>query len=138
MHPCGILDARSTRRGAEVDRSAAHISRRGPIRMQELTTPDELTAALQAPEALLLKHGATCPISAAARRAMETLARTHPDLPIYGVEVTGHRALSDAVGERFATPHESPQLFLVRGGQPVWKAQHFAITPEAVAAQLGG
>ena len=106
--------------------------------MQDLTTPEELDAALRAPEALLLKHGSSCPISGAARRAMQTLERTHPDLPIYGVEVTGHRALSDAVADRFATPHESPQLFLLRAGQPVWRAQHFAITPEAVAAQLGG
>ncbi len=106
--------------------------------MQELTSTDDLDRALAAPEALLLKHGARCPISAAARESVREFSAAHPEVPVYGVEVTGNRALSDLVAERFAVTHESPQLFVVRGGRPVWYAQHFAITPDAVAAHVGG
>lgn len=106
--------------------------------MHDLTTPTELDAALDAPEAVLLKHGARCPISAAARDALTEFAAEHPDVPVYGVEVTGHRALSDQVAERLGVAHESPQAFVLRDGRPVWHAEHFAITPDAVAAHLGG
>jgi hypothetical protein len=56
--------------------------------MQDVTTPDALDAALTAPEAVLLKHGARCPISAAARDALDAFAADHPDVPVYRVEVT--------------------------------------------------
>ncbi|MGZ8379183.1 MAG: bacillithiol system redox-active protein YtxJ [Gemmatirosa sp.] len=104
--------------------------------MQDLTNANDLDAALRAPAAVLLKHGATCPISAAARDALKDFAGDHPDVPVYGVEVTGRRALSDLVADRFGQPHESPQVFVLRDGRPVWHAAHFDITPDAVAARL--
>jgi bacillithiol system protein YtxJ len=106
--------------------------------MQDLTTPDDVDAALRAPTAVLLKHGARCPISAAARDALQRFAADHPEVPVYGVEVTGHRALSDLVADRFGVQHESPQVFVVRDGQPIWHAEHFAITPDVVAAHAAG
>ena len=101
--------------------------------MQHLSTAAELDAALGPGEALLLKHGGTCPISASARVAVQEFQRTHPEVPVYAVEVTRHRALSDAIAERMGVAHESPQLFLLRDGRPVWHATHFAITPAAIA-----
>jgi bacillithiol system protein YtxJ len=106
--------------------------------MQPLTTPGEIDDALRAPVAVLLKHGAHCPISAAARDATQRFAAAHPAVPVYGVEVTGHRDLSDLVAQRFGVRHESPQLFVLRDGRPVWHAEHFAITPDAVAEHLAG
>jgi bacillithiol system protein YtxJ len=102
--------------------------------MQDLKSPDELAAALATPGAVLLKHGATCGISAAARDALAAFSAEHPGVPVYGVEVTGQRAVSDLVAERLGVPHESPQVFVLRGGRPVWHAAHFAITAEALAA----
>jgi bacillithiol system protein YtxJ len=104
--------------------------------VQDLRSPDDLDAALGGPDAVLLKHGATCPISAAAREALAAFSADHPGVPVYGVEVTGHRDVSELVAARFGVPHESPQVFVVRGGRPVWHAEHFAITPEAVAAHV--
>lgn len=105
--------------------------------MQDVTTPADLDAVLAAPDALLLKHGAHCPISAAAREVVAEFAAAHPDRPIYRLEVTGHRALSDAAAERLGVPHESPQLFVLRAGRPAWYAEHYAITADAVAAHAG-
>jgi bacillithiol system protein YtxJ len=106
--------------------------------MHDVTSPDALDEVLRAPEAVLLKHGARCPISAAARDALDAFAGAHPDVPVYRLEVTGNRALSDQVAERFGVQHESPQAFVLRDGRPVWYAEHFAITAEAVAGHLAG
>jgi bacillithiol system protein YtxJ len=106
--------------------------------MHDVTTRDELDAALQAPEAVLLKHGARCPISAAAREALDAFAAERPGVTIYRLEVTEHRALSDAVAERLGVPHESPQAFVLRDGRPAWYAEHFAITADALAGHVGG
>jgi bacillithiol system protein YtxJ len=105
--------------------------------MKDLTSEHDLDDLLHAPDdVVLLKHGAHCPISAGARDSLGEFTRSYPDVPVYGVEVTGHRALSDLVADRLGVPHQSPQLFVLRGGRPVWHAEHFAITPEAIAAQL--
>jgi bacillithiol system protein YtxJ len=107
-----------------------------PTTAHDLTTAAQLDDALRAPVAVLLKHGATCPISAAGREAVARFAEAHPEVPVYRVEVTANRALSDLVAERFGVAHESPQAFVLRGGRPAWRAEHFDITPEALAAQV--
>ena len=105
--------------------------------MQDLTSEHDLDALLGAPgDVVLLKHGAHCPISAGARDAVGEFTRDHPDVAVYGVEVTGHRALSDRVAERLGVPHQSPQLFVLRDGRATWRAEHFAITPEAIAEHV--
>ena len=103
----------------------------------DLTTEHDLDAALRAPAAVLLKHGASCPISAAAREEISALAGDRPELPIYRIEVTGRRALSDAAADRLGVAHESPQAFVLRDGRVAWYAEHFDITSDAVIAQLG-
>ena len=105
--------------------------------MKDLTNPSEIEAALQDGDAVVLKHGARCPISAAARAAVSEFSKAHPDVPVYGVEVTGRRELSDVVADRFGVRHESPQVFVVRHGRPVWHAMHYDITADALASRLG-
>jgi bacillithiol system protein YtxJ len=106
--------------------------------MQDVTTPQELDALLAAPRAVLLKHGARCPISAAARDVVASLEAGDPSLTVHAVEVTGHRGLSQTVAERLGVPHESPQLFVLRDGRPAWYAEHFDITADAVSSHLAG
>jgi bacillithiol system protein YtxJ len=100
--------------------------------MRELTSDTDLDALLREPEALLLKHGAHCPISAAAREELHAFAARRPELPIYLLEVTGHRELSNTVATRLSVAHASPQAFLLRDGRPTWRAEHFDITVDAL------
>ena len=106
--------------------------------MQDITTPADLDAILDAPQAILLKHGMHCPISANARRELDALVERHPELTVGRVEVTERRALSDAVADRLGVPHASPQIFLVREGAVAWQATHFEITARALEERLGG
>jgi bacillithiol system protein YtxJ len=104
--------------------------------MKELTESsiDALTCCAAA---VLLKHGATCPISAHARDEVAAFIGAHPEIPVYGLEVTGNRDLSSAVAMRLGVTHESPQIFILRDGKVAWSAAHYDITRRGLEDHLG-
>jgi bacillithiol system protein YtxJ len=104
--------------------------------MREITDESEVEDVLGAPEAILLKHGATCSISANARRELAGFTAGHPELPVVALEVTEHSTLADKVADQLGVRHASPQVFLLRDGRVAWHAEHFAITKQALESQL--
>ena len=104
--------------------------------MQNLESPQQLDAAFQAPVAVLLKYSTTCPISANARREITSFASSHPDQPVFGIDVHRARELSVAVAERLGVEHESPQLFILRDGARVYTATHWDISAPEVEREL--
>lgn len=104
--------------------------------MRDLTTLEDLNALLREPVAVLLKHGARCPVSAAARDAVAGFGTRAREVPVAGLEVTALRELSDFAADRLATPHESPQCFVLAQGRVRWIAQHRDITTEAIAQEV--
>ena len=106
--------------------------------MQDLTDRHALDAVLGEPRAVLLKHGAHCPISANARKEVAAFESAYPDTPVYGVEVTGQRELSEYLAERLGVSHESPQAFVLRDGAVEWKATHFDVTARALGDHAAG
>lgn len=93
-------------------------------------TPARLEAVLAAPVAVLFKHSTRCPLSARARAEL-TLARVD-DVPFALVDVVAQRETSQALAERTAVPHASPQVLVLRAGQVVWHASHGRVTAAAV------
>jgi bacillithiol system protein YtxJ len=106
--------------------------------MQNLESPQELDSALQAPLAVVLKYSTTCPISANARREIASFEAEHPDRTVYGIDVHRARELSSALAERLGVEHESPQLFVLRDGAPVYTATHWDIAAGDLAKELIG
>ena len=104
--------------------------------MKNLTSQSDLDAVLGAAEAVLLKHGAHCPISARARDELTAFAKTRPDVTIAGIEVTAERDLAKYAAERLRVVHQSPQLFVLRNGKVAWSADHYAITAIELGARL--
>ena len=104
--------------------------------MRDITDESEVNDVLGAPEALLLKHGASCSISAGARQELESFTARYPDMQVLALEVTKHADLADRVAERLGVAHESPQLFLLRRGKVVWHAEHHHITARAIQSRL--
>jgi bacillithiol system protein YtxJ len=76
---------------------------------------------------VLFKHSNTCPISAMAYSRMKPLGEG-----VSLIVVQKSRELSRSVETRTGVRHESPQVLVLRRGQPVWAASHFDITAEAV------
>jgi bacillithiol system protein YtxJ len=83
----------------------------------------------------LLKHSRTCPVSAAAHAEVSAYERTHARDAVGIIVVQDNRAASDRVAAAWKVKHESPQLFLVKDGKPIWHASHGEITQDAMEMQ---
>jgi bacillithiol system protein YtxJ len=103
------------------------MSDQGFIELHDSPELDELIRRPGEQPVILFKHSATCGISARAYREMTKL-----DKPIALVTVQNARALSNEIERRFALPHETPQILIVRDGKLAWSASHFRITADAV------
>lgn len=106
--------------------------------MQDITRTDELEPVFDAPTALLFKHSTRCPISARALGEVEALLERVPDAPVFRVDVNAQQALSQQVAERTGVTHESPQVILLRGGEPEWDASRMEIHAGELIDRLGG
>jgi bacillithiol system protein YtxJ len=107
----------------------------GDVQFRPVATMEALEdwfARSGAEPVVLFLHDPGCPISRAAFRQMSKLSTV---IPLIDVR-TGTR-LSHAVEERTGVRHESPQVIVLRHGQPVWSASHYAITAGDVSAALG-
>lgn len=85
-----------------------------------------LTRSHDAP-VVVFKHSLTCPISSAAYQQM---SRLQGEVAL--VVVQRARDVSREVETRTGVRHESPQVILLRNGQAVWNASHWAITTDKV------
>jgi bacillithiol system protein YtxJ len=45
------------------------------------------------------------------------------------IVVQDHRAISNEVERRTGRRHQSPQAFVIKNGEPVYHASHYAIDP---------
>ena len=111
--------------------------------LRELSTLEDLEAVLdrsrERPQ-LLFKHSLTCPVSGAAHAEVRGYLEREPaeGTDYWLIAVQRARPVSNAVAERVAVRHESPQAILVSGEKAVWNASHWEITGQALARALNG
>ena len=101
-----------------------------------LTTPADLDAALQLPLVVLFKHSTSCAISSMALREMWRLAAERTDVEVRLIDVRADRVISNAVAELLGIRHESPQVIVLRRGEPVWHGSHYRVTVNDVERAL--
>ena len=105
--------------------------------MQLLKSRREVDDLLASPAlAVLFKHSPRCPVSFDAHREMEQFWLARQDVPIYKVDVVQDRPVSQYVAERTGTVHQSPQVILLLGGEPVWCGSHYAITAHEIEREI--
>jgi len=102
--------------------------------MQPLTSTPDFDALHELPIVLVYKHSTRCPISLIAYEEVAQLEESHPDVPVYVVDVLASRPVSRYVAEQTRVIHHSPQLILLSRGEPIWAVSHFDVR----AAELGG
>ena len=76
---------------------------------------------------IIMKHSTRCGISHAAVEEVESFAGVDARFPIYVLDLLNYREVSDAITEKYERPHHSPQVLIVRNGEVVNHATHFAI-----------
>lgn len=85
----------------------------------------------------VFKHSNACPVSFAAHDEVEAFLAAHPEAALARVVVQEARPVSNWLAQRLGYVHQSPQLFLVDGGQVRWHASHWGITRDAMERAAG-
>ena len=93
---------------------------------------DAVTEASQSGPVLLFKHSLTCPISARAQEQFVGVGGA----PRFALAVQYAQDVSEAVAERFGTPHASPQLLVIDKGEVTLELTHAQIEAGTVAEHL--
>lgn len=108
--------------------------------VNELHTIEELNQTLEESRkhpVLLFKHSNTCPISSRALREFQAyLENADPEVSYNLVVVQNARPVSNEIESRLNLMHESPQAILVKNGQEIWNASHYAITASGLAETI--
>ncbi|MDZ5712505.1 bacillithiol system redox-active protein YtxJ [Jeotgalibacillus haloalkalitolerans] len=100
--------------------------------MEKISSVDQFNEVLQnEQEFFILKHSLTCPISTAAYKACQSFTNNQ-DVKFVYVPIQEARETSTHIAEAFNTRHESPQVFHVKNGEPVWNTSHSRITEKAL------
>jgi bacillithiol system protein YtxJ len=84
----------------------------------------------------IFKHSTQCPISAQAYEEFTAFVEGARDVPSGTVLVIENRSLSNAIADRFAIKHQSPQALLIKDGRVVWHASHWSITSDSLDKAL--
>jgi bacillithiol system protein YtxJ len=100
--------------------------------MKWLSTPEDVSAVLDAPLAIIYKHSTRCAVSAAAMREIQAFASESPEAPLYAIDVHAGADASNELEDRTDVPHESPQLIITSDGAVAWHASHWDIRKAAV------
>lgn len=103
--------------------------------MIEIATRKQLDTFFQTGPFVLFKHSPACGLSGRALRQLQQFCDAHPETPVGIVDVLSSRTISDELERRTGIRHESPQIFILRGGTVVWQTSHHSITKESIALQ---
>jgi bacillithiol system protein YtxJ len=71
-----------------------------------------------------------------ARIEVVYFAQGNPDIPVYEVDVIHRGGLSRHIAEQLEIEHESPQVILLRRGQPLFDASHRGVSASALEREL--
>lgn len=88
---------------------------------------DDVLERSRSEPVIVFNHDPHCPISA---RAFSQMEKTGSQVML--VDVSREKHLTREIQIRTGISHESPQVIVLRDGQPTWSASHFAITTDAV------
>jgi bacillithiol system protein YtxJ len=108
------------------------------MRFLSLENEEQLEEIAGAKDArIIFKHNTTCPISKGVLRSLkEDEEVLPPDIPFYILDLLNHRAVSDAIAQQFAVPHQSPQLLLIKNGKCLYNQSLYDITPDETAEAI--
>jgi bacillithiol system protein YtxJ len=100
-----------------------------PIKTKE--TLESLFKASAEKPVVIFKHSSTCGISSHVMEMVDEVGRD-----VHFVVVQDDRDISNEIADRTGRVHQSPQIFVIRDGKPIYHASHYGIDPEAIKKAL--
>jgi bacillithiol system protein YtxJ len=73
---------------------------------------------------VIFKHSTRCGISRMSLKQFESEYDLQDKITPYFLDLLENQQVSDMVSARFGVEHESPQLLLIRNGEPIYTASH--------------
>jgi bacillithiol system protein YtxJ len=101
------------------------------IQLDSIEKLDDLFARSENAPVVIFKHSSSCGVSAAIYRQMADL-----DAEVNIVVVQAARDVSNEIVERTGIRHESPQVIILKNGEPIYQASHYSISPGAIEVEL--
>ncbi|HXD29969.1 MAG TPA: bacillithiol system redox-active protein YtxJ [Pyrinomonadaceae bacterium] len=92
---------------------------------------DDLVKRSSEAPVVIFKHSLACPVSSSAYRELKDFSSE-----ISLVEIQNSQELSRQIGDATGIRHESPQIIVLRHGEPVWHASHWNITTHSLEQAL--
>ena len=80
---------------------------------------------------VIFKHSSTCGISSHIMEMVDGVGRD-----VHFVVVQEDRDISNEIADRTGRVHQSPQVFVIRDGKPIYHATHYGIDPDAIEKAL--
>ena len=96
----------------------------------ETSLEDLFKESFEKPVAIF-KHSNSCGISSHVMEMVDEVGRD-----VHFVVVQEDRDLSNEIATRTGHTHQSPQVFVIRDGKPIYHATHYGIDPDALEKAL--
>jgi bacillithiol system protein YtxJ len=78
---------------------------------------------------VLFKHSTRCSISSVALNRLERSWKlTNDTVPTYFLDLLNFRNISNNIAEKYAVPHQSPQVIVIKNGKCIYSASHSDIS----------
>lgn len=107
---------------------------------KELTSEQQLEAIINdsnTKPVAIFKHSTRCGISTRAKFVLEEdWDYTTEELDFYYLDLLQHRNISNKIAEVTGVQHQSPQVILIKNGDPVYEETHHAINPKELREYL--
>lgn len=84
----------------------------------------------------IFKHSTRCSISSVAKMRLSSSWNFDEELPIYYLDLLSYRNLSNLIAQKFNIEHQSPQLIVVKNGEPIYHKSHLSISVKDVKNAL--
>ncbi|RXK58119.1 bacillithiol system redox-active protein YtxJ [Lacibacter luteus] len=84
---------------------------------------------------IIFKHSTRCSISSVAKNRLEK-AGVPDNANFHYLDLLNYRPISNAIAEKFAVEHESPQILIIKDGKCVYSESHMGIDMDEIKDQL--
>jgi bacillithiol system protein YtxJ len=99
---------------------------------------EEIKKESESQPVLIFKHSTRCAVSSTALNRLERNWKPEEVAPLkmYYLDLLSHRNVSQSIAESFDVEHESPQVLILKNGNPIYVRSHLAIAFDEIQQLL--